>query len=110
MIRKDSKTKFSEDSDTDPMAGVTNMTDIMLVLAVGFLILAMTSTGVQHVDTTSQTTQQSQQQLENAVNVTQGQQISNDTLEQKSASGSGYSKVGSVYQDPKTGKMVMVSN
>ena len=44
--------------DLDPMSSITNMTDLMLVLAVGFLIFAVMSTGMQQI---SENQQQSQQ-------------------------------------------------
>ena len=37
------------DEDLDPMSSITNMTDLMLVLAVGFLIFAVMSTGMQEM-------------------------------------------------------------
>ena len=39
MLRK--KRRISESIDDDPMAGLTNLSDAMLVLALGFLIFAI---------------------------------------------------------------------
>ena len=48
MSLKRSRIRESGD-DLDPMSSVTNMTDIMLVLAVGFLIFAVMSTGLEDI-------------------------------------------------------------
>ena len=37
MLRK--RKRFSDDGDEDPMSGISNLSDAMLVLALGFLIL-----------------------------------------------------------------------
>lgn len=102
MIKK--RSDFISDNETDPMASLVNMVDIMLVLAVGFLILAITATGV--ADMSQQATDANQQEV---VDVSQGEEIPND-IEKDSSSGSGYSRVGSVYKDPETGKLVMIDN
>ncbi|AWX32968.1 DUF2149 domain-containing protein [Methanosphaera sp. BMS] len=102
MLRDNSRS-FIDDEEEDPTASLVNMVDIMLVLAVGFLILAITATGVMDM---SSNTQQSHSQM---VDVEEGQEIPND-IEQSDSSGSGYSQVGTVYKDPKTGKLVMVDS
>ncbi|RAP49320.1 MAG: hypothetical protein BZ133_08130 [Methanosphaera sp. SHI613] len=104
MIKRDT-TSFLDDEEEDPTASLVNMVDIMLVLAVGFLILAITSTGVMDV---SSQPQQSQPQSQ-MVNVEEGQEIPND-IAQSDKSGSGYSQVGIVYKDPETGQLVMVDS
>lgn len=104
MIRK-SPSSFLNDEEEDPTASLVNMVDIMLVLAVGFLILAITSTGVMDVLSESQQSQPQSQM----VNVEEGQEIPNN-LAQSDNSGSGYSQVGIVYKDPKTGQLVMVDS
>lgn len=42
--------KLRSGEDLDPMSSAVNMTDIMLVLAVGFLIFAVMSTGAQNMN------------------------------------------------------------
>ncbi len=102
MIRKGT-TSFLDDEEEDPTASLVNMVDIMLVLAVGFLILAITSTGIMDVPTQNQQSQPQNQM----VNVEEGQELPNNLAESDS-SGSGYSQVGVVYKDPKTNQLVMV--
>lgn len=102
MLRDNSRS-FLDDEEEDPTASLVNMVDIMLVLAVGFLILAITATGVMDISSESQ---QSPSQM---VDVEQGQELPND-IAQSDSSGSGYSQVGVVYKDPITGKLVMVDS
>ncbi len=107
MLRKGDDVNFPESDSSDPTSGLTNMVDIMLVLAVGFLILAITSTGMDI--TNSSTTHVQSDQHQETFNVTQGQEI-DDNIMKSDSSGSGYSKVGSVYEDSETGKLVMVQS
>ena len=102
MSLKRSRLKTSDD-DLDPMSSVTNMTDIMLVLAVGFLIFAVLSTGLQDI-----VFENHQNQSQQTVEIEQGQEVT-DTMEQINESSSGYTKTGPVYTDPKTGKKYMTS-
>ncbi len=106
MSLRRSRLRQSEE-DTDPMSSVTNMTDIMLVLAVGFLIFAVMATGVDHIS--DQSMQEKQQQAQNTVEIEPGQEVT-DTFESIDSSSSGYQKTGTVYTDPKTGKQYMTSN
>ena len=106
MIKKSGKPGFSEAEDSDPMASIVNMVDIMLVLAVGFLILAITSVGVGQLNFNPDG-QNSSMPLQDSINVSQGKEVPND-IQQGEQSGSGYNKVGSVYRDPDTGKMIMI--
>ena len=90
------------DEDLDPMSSITNMTDLMLVLAVRFLIFAVMSTGMQEI---IENQQQSQQET---VEIEPGQEISQQ-MDSIDSSSSGYTKTGVVYTDPKTGKQYMAA-
>lgn len=97
------KRKFLEDSGEDPTSGIINLTDCMLVLAVGFLvfaILALQSNPTLVSDTSGSSP--------NTVQVSTGQTI-NNTPTNKSGSGNNYQQMGTVYKDPKSGKLIMVS-
>lgn len=94
------KRRISESLDDDPMSGLSNLSDAMLVLALGFLIFAIMALSA-NPELISQTPDT--QDVSSA-----------DTFEQNytDACGmedSGYSEVGKVYEDPTTGKLVMVS-
>lgn len=98
MLRK--KRRISESLDDNPMSGLSNLSDAMLVLALGFLIFAIMALSA-NPELISQTP--ATQDVSSA-----------DTFEQKytDAGGmedSGYSEVGKVYEDPTTGKLVLVS-
>ena len=110
--------KLRSGEDLDPMSSAVNMTDIMLVLAVGFLIFAVMSTGAQNMNQ-AMSQQQSMQQQQQSMQQQQAQtteldnnqtQQLNETPENVTKSGSGYQEMGKVYQDHSTGKMVMVSS
>ena len=101
MSLKRSRLRQSDD-DLDPMSSISNMTDLMLVLAVGFLIFAVMSTGMEEM------IQNQQNQSLETVEIEPGQEIT-EQLEHIDSSSSGYTKTGTVYTDPKTGKLYMAS-
>ena len=80
--------------DTDPMASVANIADIMLVFACGLMMALVT---VWNIDFTPLSELQDKQ-LEAL-----------DTPEDMSDDGNAYLEKGMVYQDPKTGKYYMVT-
>lgn len=99
MLRK--RRRISENSDDDPMSGLNNLSDAMLVLALGFLIFAILALSANP------------DMLQDAKSTTNDVSTA-DTFSQNysDASGiedSGYNEVGKVYEDPTTGKLVMVS-
>ena len=101
---------MADNEEIDPMSYAVNMVDCMLVLAVGFLIFTVMSFGMQSVvfsDATPQEKQEIMKTVQQTVELQQGKEV-NGTPQTKSGSGSGYQQVGTVYKDPKTGKMIMV--
>jgi hypothetical protein len=95
--------RFLDDDGEDPTSGIINMTDCMLVLAVGFLVFALLA--VQNNPSMISSTTEGPTQ--NTVSVSTGQTL-NDT-NNVSGSGSGYEQMGTVYKDPTTGKLLLVS-
>lgn len=98
MLRK--KRRINESLDDDPMSGLSNLSDAMLVLALGFLIFAIMALSA-NPELISQTPDT--QDVSSA-----------DTFEQNYTDAGGmedrgYSEVGKVYEDPTTGKLVLVS-
>lgn len=85
------------EEEVNPIMGVANLADIMLVFSCG-LMLALVSYWNLDLPSVSEL-QQSQMQ-----EVTDVQQMDNVV----NSSGSGYSEVGTVYQDPNTGKLYMM--
>jgi hypothetical protein len=80
-----------DDSDEDPRAGLVNLVDVMLVFACGLIAaIAGTQGGL-----TAPTPVQKGQKIERpASGVTQH--------------GSGYDRVGEVFRDPKSGKLILI--
>ena len=108
MIRK--RRKLMSDEEVDPMVYAVNMVDCMLVLAVGFLIFTVMSFGMQSVVFSNSTPQEKQEMIkavQQTVQVQQGKEL-NNTPQTQSGKGNGYVQMGTVYKDPKTGKMIMV--
>ena len=90
-----------EGGGVDPMSGMANLADVMLVFACGLMLALVTA---YNVDLTPDLTEvvQSEDMTE----------IQDDIEEQEasmSLSGSGYEELGVVYRDPATGKMYMLS-
>ena len=84
--------------DTDPLASVANIADIMLVFACGLMMALVT---VWNIDFTPLSELQDKQ-LE-AIDTPE------DMPEDMSDAGNAYVEKGMVYQDPKTGKYYMVT-
>jgi hypothetical protein len=80
-----------DQSDEDPRASLVNLVDVMLVFACG-LIAAIA--GSQGAIKPPQPVERGRQIERPASGVTQD--------------GSGYDRVGEVYRDPKTGKLVLI--
>ena len=110
MVRKKQRRR-SNRVEEDPMAGTANLVDAMLVIAVGFLVFVIISWNMQSIvfneDMTPQEKQQVMQTIKSVLEVNQGQEL-NDTPDTSNSSGQGYTEMGKVYKDPKTGKLIMV--
>lgn len=79
-------------SDEDPRASLVNLVDVMLVFACG--LLAALAAGSQGALTVPKPVEKGQEIERPAVGTTQG--------------GAGYDRVGEVFRDPKTGKLVLI--
>lgn len=98
MLRK--RRRISDSVDDDPMGGLNNLSDAMLVLALGFLIFAIMALSV-NPDMIHE--QSSTQDVSTAETFTQNYTDAGGLEE------SGFNEVGKVYEDPNTGELVMVS-
>lgn len=87
---------LSSDEEIDPMIYAVNMVDCMLVLAVGFLIFI-----IIFMNSTPQ---------EKTVDIKIGKQLNITPQTTSSSSKNGLTPTGTVYTDPKTGKMILVNN
>ncbi|KZX12173.1 DUF2149 domain-containing protein [Methanobrevibacter filiformis] len=109
MPIKRKKRVLNKDSDEDPLSGMANLTDAMLVLAVGFLIfavMAMSATGsVSSSD--SQNSNSLSDTIKEAVDVQTGKDY-NGSAKVENGESAGMENVGTVYKDPDSGKLIMV--
>ncbi len=80
-----------DDGDEDPRASLVNLVDVMLVFACGLIAAIAGSQGARSVPQP----------------VEKGRQIERP-LDGAGTAGSGYARVGEVYRDPQTGKLVLV--
>lgn len=103
MSRRKRRPLLNNEGDEDPTSSLVNLTDAMLVLAVGFLIFAMM--GIQN---NPALLTESTGDVANTVTVETGNTLDNNTATQDSGSGTGYSQVGTVYQDPDTGQLILI--
>ena len=87
--------RSSDKEDVNPMENLANLTDAMLLLAVGIMVAL-----IMHWNLNVYTTQLSKkQELSDNVKQSVAESVQN---------GSGMQELGKVYKDPKTGKMYMV--
>ncbi|MDO5820773.1 MAG: DUF2149 domain-containing protein [Methanobrevibacter sp.] len=113
MARRRGKGRF-ESEEEDPMAGTANLVDAMLVIAVGLLVFLVLAWNMQSVLFSENLTPEQKEQVMEAMNqeVTEVQegQVLNETPDTSNQTGQGYTEMGKVYEDPSTGKMIMVRN
>ena len=108
MVRR--KPRMLSVHEEDPMTGSANLVDAMLVLSVGFLIFLVLSWNMHNVvfaDMTPEERQQTMEAMKQVAEVEMGQEL-NQTPQTESGSGEGFVQKGTVYQDPTTGKLIMV--
>ena len=98
MLRK--KRRISESIDDDPMSGISNLSDAMLVLALVFLIFSIMALSA-NPDLISDSP--------NTKDVSTADTFNETYSDAGGIEDSGYNEVGKVYEDPTTGKLVMVS-
>ena len=91
-------TAFDVD-DTDPMASTANLVDAMLVFACGLMMSLIVR---YNVDLTKVEDVYVEEDLTKVENIEQ-------MLDDMQSGGSGYTQLGTVYQDPTTGEMYMIT-
>ena len=97
----------NSDEDTNPMDGIANMVDAMLVLAVGIMLALIINWNVD-IGTASK------QQVQQNVNTDNALEFSNDELQQMSGENDidgkqNLTQLGSVYYDKDTGTYYIVN-
>ena len=113
LARHKSGKRLNKGEEEDPMAGAANLVDAMLVIAVGLLVFLVISWNMQSIvfndDLTQEQRQEMMQDMQQVTELDQGQEL-NETPDVSNSSGKGYAEMGKVYEDPSTGKMIMVRN
>ena len=100
LLQGGSLRRVRESADINPLEGVANLADVMLVLACGLILSLIVSFNVDWG------------RSEKLVGLTQGEQISEiDGFaegQEDENGGAHYEELGKVYRDPATGKLYMV--
>jgi Uncharacterized conserved protein len=100
MLRKRGR-KLQSEEDFNPLSSLANLADVMFVFSVGLLVALVS---VYNVNPTSGSAGKPKQAQ---IDVKQGKEM--ESLPQiDSSTGSGYEQMGTVYKDPKTGKLIMI--
>ncbi|ADG82115.1 DUF2149 domain-containing protein [Thermincola potens] len=108
-LRRARRSRLGEDV-VDPMSGVANLIDVMLVFACGLMVALVLSWNLQNVlfsKATPKERQQMLQAIQKAVNVQKGREMK-ELPKVETGGGAGYQEMGTVYRDPKTGKLIMI--
>lgn len=111
MVRRKQR-RCSKRTEEDPMTGTANLVDAMLVLAVGFLIFVVMSWNMQSIIFSNMTQEEKNHIMDSMSEMkelNQGQELQ-DIPDVSHSSGEGYSQMGTVYKDSRTGKMIMIEN
>ncbi|KGP75964.1 hypothetical protein JT05_07605 [Desulfosporosinus sp. Tol-M] len=98
-----SRRRLSTSEDVNPLDGAINIVDAMLVFACGLLIALVIHWKVNPANGLER------------VNLQLGQEMSQETqirsdLKETEGQGQLYEKLGTVYKDPTSGKMFMLTN
>ena len=106
MIKVNNRARRHADRGGDPLDGLVNLFDLGIVLAVAFLIAALSSLRLSDLLTDQDVTVVRSGQGENTVIVKQGQRVETVRLQGRRVVGEG-SRIGSVYR-LKDGRTVFV--
>lgn len=103
MLRKRGR-KLQSGEEFDPLSSLANLADVMFVFSVGLLVALINVYNVSPTTTSSSSAGKPKQAI---VDVKQGKEM--ESLPQVySKTGSGFEEMGTVFKDPKTGKLIMV--
>ncbi|ACA59254.1 conserved hypothetical protein [Candidatus Desulforudis audaxviator MP104C] len=104
--------RLSRAEENDPMAGLANMLDVMLVFCCGLLVILVLSWNLQSVFFSELTPEEKQrllQTIQKVIQVEQARELEEiPEIQATGGGGSGYREMGKVYQDPETGKLIMI--
>ncbi|HBW35183.1 MAG: hypothetical protein VR66_05385 [Peptococcaceae bacterium BRH_c23] len=102
MLRKRGR-KLQSEEDFNPLSSLANLADVMFVFSVGLIVALINVYNVSPSSSSSSAGKPKQA----IVDVKQGKEM--ESLPQvDSKTGSGFEEMGTVFKDPKTGKLIMV--
>jgi hypothetical protein len=98
-----------DSQDQEPLGPLANLIDIMLVFACGLIaaLVALSPELEQHFQVNQQAVGEKMQPIDSV-----GKELTStpEALKNKLQSEEGYQSMGQVYRDPKTGKLILISN
>ena len=99
-LKRNARRRFSGEEDVNPMNFVSNLADVMLILAVGFMLALIIHWEVP----INQTEPSDAQGVEDTIS------FSDDDLESMDEVPDEMEKMGNVYYDPVTGKYYIIKD
>lgn len=99
-----SRGRLRNEEEINPLEGVINIVDAMLVFACGLLLALVIN---WNVDLTARG---ERIDLDRGREITEEPGIRDDLVESEEGQGELYQKMGTVYKDPATGKLFMLTN
>lgn len=98
-----------DNEEQEPLGPLANLIDIMLVFACGLIaaLVALSPELSQHFNVTQQSSPKTIQAVDSV-----GKELTStpEALKEKLNSQEGFQAMGQVYKDPKTGKLILISN
>lgn len=111
MLRRTRKWLRPGEDDLDPLAGVANLVDAMLVFACGLIVVLIISWNLHGIVFSKMSQKEKEEALSTISRVVQlrkGKELE-EPPELAQGGGEGYREMGKVYLDPETGKLIMVT-
>lgn len=102
MLRKRARRWQSSEEEFNPLSSLANLADVMFVFSVGLIVALVSAWHVQPLIGDVGKPRQMK-----VVDVKQGKEMK-DLPQTESSTGTGFQEMGTVYKDPKTGKLIMV--
>lgn len=112
MLRRKQRRLLSSAEEPDPLSGLANMVDVMLVFACGLIVMLVLSWNLQNIFFARVTPQEKEkmlQAIQRVVDIEKGKELK-ELPNFSEGGGSGYQEMGTVYKDPKTGKLILIEN
>ncbi|AGL00368.1 hypothetical protein Desgi_0816 [Desulfoscipio gibsoniae DSM 7213] len=111
LSRKMRRGRLSEE-EVDPLGGLGNLIDVMLVFSCGLMVALVLSWNLQNIifaKVKPEEKQRLMQSIQKVINVERGQELE-EVPQIQQGGGAGYQEMGTVYRDPKSGKLIMIED